>query len=235
MNLVPNVFPDPPTGYIEIEKIKSSKTWIAPEDGWFRFIGLAASGKGGRTVVASYGTKHCGGGGGGGSGGIIVSDFALLKGDTVHLSVNSGITITNEKTGKTANATAGGDGKDGEVKGAYYGAYGGDGGKGGTASGGNVKNQNGNAGSRGRSTSDLGESSSSSFYGEGDTNSCFGYSTQGGSGNNFPGTESYIVILRGNTNLTQTQLNAIDITTLILNNNRIKQEITGIVLRKNTQ
>lgn len=230
VNLVPNVFPDPPTGYIEIEKIKSSKTWIAPEDGWFRFIGLAASGKGGRTVVASYGTKHCGGGGGGGSGGIVVSDFALLKGDIVHLSVNSGITITNEKVGKNANATAGGDGKDGEVKGAYYGAYGGDGGKGGTASGGNVKNQNGDTGSRGRSTSDLGGSSSSSFYGAGDKNSCFGYSTTGGVGNGSAGSNAYIVVLRGNTNLNLSQINTLDITSLMLENNQIEQKFTQIML-----
>ena len=45
----------------------------------------------------------------------------------------------------------------------------------------------------------------------------------------------YIVALRGNTNLTQAQLNAMDITTLMLDNSRLEQEVTGIMLSQSAQ
>lgn len=94
VNLVPKVFSDPPTGYIEIEKIKSSKTWIAPEDGFFQFIALAASGDGGYCDSAMHGEQELAGGGSGGSGGIVVSNFTLNKGDSVNLSVGGSASIS---------------------------------------------------------------------------------------------------------------------------------------------
>ena len=58
VNLVPNVFPDTPTSYLELERVTSSKVFVAPEDGWFEFIGLAASGKGGSTSTMMHGKQY---------------------------------------------------------------------------------------------------------------------------------------------------------------------------------
>lgn len=60
-----------------------------------------------------------------------------------------------------------------------------------------------------------------------------GYSAYGGNGGagthmtGSLGNSAYAIILRGNTNLTQAQLNAMDITTLMLDNSRLEQEVTG--------
>ena len=230
MNLVPNVFPDPPTGYIEIKKIKSSKTWIAPEDGGLRFIGLAASGKGGYGVYGQWGTTHFAGGGGGGAGGIVVSDFPLKKGNAVNLSINGNIKITNDITGKIATAEQGGSGANGVSKDAYQGVYGGKGGKGGTADGGNFVNQSGSEGGAGGTTTSTSNIPESRLWGSGAVNRYSGYSTTGGVGNGSVGSQAYIVVLRGNTNLNLSQINTLDITSLMLENNQIEQKFTQIML-----
>ena len=72
------------------------------------------------------------------------------------------------------------------------------------------------------------------------TNSYEGYSTAAGMGlpsKNYKPNPAYgyIVALRGNTNLTQAQLNAMDITTLMLDNSRLEQEVTGIMLSQSAQ
>lgn len=236
VNLIPKVFPDEPTEYIEIEQVRSSKTWTAPEDGWFQFIGLAASGKGGIDAYGQYGTQHFGGGGGGGAGGITVSIFALSQGDEITLSVGLGVSITNKKTGETASADSGRSGSDGyesSISSQNY--YGGSGGAGGSASGGNVTNKKGPKGGDGGSTSDTSVTPASSLRGRGGRNAYEKYYTQGGSGGNYSGSSAYIVVLRGNTNLTQAQLNSYDISTLMLNNTQLEQEVTGILLSQSAQ
>ena len=229
VNLVPNVFPAEPTGWSEMQKYTTSTTFTAPEDGWFKFIGVAKSGEGGNsnTWTDPNGKRWRRGGGGGGAGGIVVSVFALTQGQTVTLTVGSYATI--QAQGQTATAGAGSDGYD-----AATGDSGGRGGRGGSASGGNLVNKAGASGGTGGFEIGLEEG------GWAGTNSYEGYSTAAGMGlpsKNYKPNPAYgyIVALRGNTNLTQAQLNAMDITTLMLDNSRLEQEVTGIMLSQSAQ
>lgn len=229
VNLVPNVFPAEPTGWSEMQKYTTSTTFTAPEDGWFKFIGVAKSGEGGNsnTWTDPSGKRWRRGGGGGGAGGIVVSVFALTQGQTVTLTVGSYATI--QAQGQTATAGAGSDGYD-----AATGDSGGRGGRGGSASGGNLVNKAGASGGTGGFEIGLEEG------GWAGTNSYEGYSTAAGMGlpsKNYKPNPAYgyIVALRGNTNLTQAQLNAMDITTLMLDNSRLEQEVTGIMLSQSAQ
>ena len=229
VNLVPNVFPAEPTGWSEMQKYTTSTTFTAPEDGWFKFIGVAKSGEGGNsnTWTDPNGKRWRRGGGGGGAGGIVVSVFALTQGQTVTLTVGSYATI--QAQGQTATAGAGSDGYD-----AATGDRGGRGGRGGSASGGNLVNKAGASGGTGGFEIGLEEG------GWAGTNSYEGYSTAAGMGlpsKNYKPNPAYgyIVALRGNTNLTQAQLNAMDITTLMLDNSRLEQEVTGIMLSQSAQ
>ena len=229
VNLVPNVFPAEPTGWSKMQKYTTSTTFTAPEDGWFKFIGVAKSGEGGNsnTWTDPNGKRWRRGGGGGGAGGIVVSVFALTQGQTVTLTVGSYATI--QAQGQTATAGAGSDGYD-----AATGDSGGRGGRGGSASGGNLVNKAGASGGTGGFEIGLEEG------GWAGTNSYEGYSTAAGMGlpsKNYKPNPAYgyIVALRGNTNLTQAQLNAMDITTLMLDNSRLEQEVTGIMLSQSAQ
>mgnify|MGYP000186330340 CR=1 FL=1 len=229
VNLVSNVFPAEPTGWSEMQKYTTSTTFTAPEDGWFKFIGVAKSGEGGNsnTWTDPNGKRWRRGGGGGGAGGIVVSVFALTQGQTVTLTVGSYATI--QAQGQTATAGAGSDGYD-----AATGDSGGRGGRGGSASGGNLVNKAGASGGTGGFEIGLEEG------GWAGTNSYEGYSTAAGMGlpsKNYKPNPAYgyIVALRGNTNLTQAQLNAMDITTLMLDNSRLEQEVTGIMLSQSAQ
>lgn len=229
VNLVPNVFPAEPTGWSEMQKYTTSTTFTAPEDGWFKFIGVAKSGEGGNsnTWTDPNGKRWRRGGGGGGAGGIVVSVFALTQGQTVTLTVGSYATI--QAQGQTATAGAGSDGYD-----AATGDSGGRGGRGGSASGGNLVNKAGASGGTGGFEIGLEEG------GWAGTNSYEGYSTAAGMGlpsKNYKPNPAYgyIVALRGNTNLTQAQLNAMDITTLMLDNSRLEQEVTGIMLSQSAK
>ena len=229
VNLVPNVFPAEPTGWSEMQKYTTSTTFTAPEDGWFKFIGVAKSGEGGNsnTWTDPNGKRWRRGGGGGGAGGIVVSVFALTQGQTVTLTVGSYATI--QAQGQTATAGAGSDGYDADT-----GHSGGRGGRGGSASGGNLVNKAGASGGTGGFEIGLEEG------GWAGTNSYEGYSTAAGMGlpsKNYKPNPAYgyIVALRGNTNLTQAQLNAMDITTLMLDNSRLEQEVTGIMLSQSAQ
>ena len=55
-----------------MQKYTTSTTFTAPEDGWFKFIGVAKSGEGGNsnTWTDPNGKRWRRGGGGGGAGGI---------------------------------------------------------------------------------------------------------------------------------------------------------------------
>ena len=229
VNLIPKVFPDEPTEYLEIERVTTSKEFVAPEEGWFEFIGLAASGKGGSSASRMFGKRYFGGGGGGGAGGVVVSVFALNQGDVVSLGVNGNVTISHGN--ETATATTGGPGGNGNVGTSPFYATGGSGGSGGSASGGNIANQPGGTGGRGRSVENENDTPESSLWGVGATNSYAGYSTSGGAGRNSAGSSAYIVVLRGNTNIPLSTQNAQNITALMLQMSRISQEQTSLLLQ----
>lgn len=179
-------FPSEPTSYIEIEKITNTTQWVAPEDGYFKFIGLAKSGDGGSND--SWNTTVYGGSGG--TGGIVASVFRLQKNDVVSITITNNVTI--KSSNETATATSGGNGTGGKIT--HPTGWSGDHGKGGaagSASGGNLANVTGRVGQNGAS------SGAGSSY----TNSYSGYSTTSGAGGaNNSGTNAYAVILRGNTN-----------------------------------
>ena len=232
VNLIPRVFPDPPTGYAEIEQIRTSKTWTAPEDGYFKFIGLAKSGDGGYSAANRRGY----GGGSGGSGGIVSSVFILNQGDTVSLTINKDIVIVNGL--ETANAYQGKDGQIGKTStnNSWTGSAG-RGGSAGTANGGNLINQNGIAGNNGKESDPTsGDWNPSVFGGKSVSNTYAGYSTKSGQGadrngmSQGTGTAAYVVVLRGNTNIPLDVQNARDITTNALAVTALAQEQTGILL-----
>lgn len=189
-------FPEKPdnNNYTEIEKILSSKKFIIPEDGWFKIIAVAKSGNGGggRRYITG-GRTYYDIGSSGGSGSIAVSVFALNKGTEIPINIEPDISISiNEET---MNARRGGNGIKGSTPAVSGGSKG-------IASGGNIENINGYDGNRGLSK--ISESSSSltvngvtTAYGEYTTTS--GNGTQFSNGNT--GTNAYVVILRGNTNI----------------------------------
>ena len=136
----------PPISYTELERPTSTKTWTAPEDGYYKFVGVAAAGGSGtarRIAGASYNVS----GGSGGSGGIVASVFKLKRGESVSLAVASG-DVTISYGSETANATHGQGGgssssePDNKVK---LGSPG----RAGTATGGNLINMNGKYGDLG--------------------------------------------------------------------------------------
>ena len=223
VNITPKVFPDPPTGYNEIEKIASSRTWVAPEDGYFKLIGLAQNGFAGRYgYIQGYDdVYYCGGGGGGGAGGITASQFTLKKGQIVEISVTGDISI--RCGAEVATATAGENGSDGKGTGQQgYHGVGGYGGYGGSAQGGNIANITGPAGGTGGISTgrDASEAVGKVKAGYTATNTYEGYTTGG----------AYVVVLRGNTNLSMVQQNAYDITDNSLEIAALAQEQTGLLL-----
>ena len=236
VNLVPYVFPDEPTSWSEISKPTANTVFYAPEQGWFKIIGVAKSGDGGMTdnTTSTTGDIVHSGGGGGGSGGIIACVFALEQGDSVSVSINGNVTVTHGDT--TAVATQGGNGGSGRYDGSG-GAHGvgGSGGNAGGASGANLVNQPGQRGGTGGW--DMDERSANiapwdQLYGSSKTNKYEAYSTTSGKGDGkSKGTAAYAVILRGNTNLPLDQLNAQEITTLSLAMTKLAQEQTGMLLQ----
>lgn len=200
-------FPSEPTSYSEIEKIRKTTQWIAPETGYFKIIALAKSGDGGTPAVVDSGSQLRYSAGGGGSGAIVVSIFKMSKGEKVFLTINSDVSVNFND--ETALATSG---KNGEGAKEQIGGYGRPG-TGGEATGGNAENINGTRGEVG----DGGHEEGIFPGGAGATNSYNGYSTTGGTGeglskntgyNKTPrtyGTAAYVVILRGNTNIPSPQ------------------------------
>lgn len=195
-------FPDEPTSYSEIEKLYATEQWAAPEDGYFEFIGLAASGRGGDGDRWTGGVTV--GGGSGGSGGITVSVFPLNKGDTVSLTIGGNVSISYGE--ETANAYQGGAGFRGHASGRYD-ADPGAGGAGGSATGGNITNVQGNRGNDGTYRR-AGNDDPAMVGGYPVTTSYSGYNTSSGAGawntgnsGGDTGTAAYVVVLRGNTNV----------------------------------
>lgn len=210
-------FPEEPTSYSEIEQIKGdSREWEAPETGWFKFIGLAASGNGGITLGA-YSGKTVQSSGGGGCGGIVVCVFALTKGETV--SINASYDVVVAHNGETATANHGNNGGNASDN------IPGNGGDGGNASGGNKENIPGTKGANGNNGSNAGYV----YGGNGSTNTYDKYSTVGGNGKGHTpsgvvqptnGTNACCVILRGNTNIASpSQVSALS---LIPKNNSVE-------------
>lgn len=147
-------FPADPTGYNLIETVTASKTFIAPEDGWYQIELFGRSGAGGTAaafVDTSYKTMYLhtvGAGGGGGGGAYCRTDkIKLNKNDLILVTIENTCTVsinaTTNETYSTMKCTTGSDGGNGTASGS--GSYRGDGGAGGVASGGTV-NQNGSAG-----------------------------------------------------------------------------------------
>lgn len=184
-------FPEEPTSYSEIEQMNSSREWEAPETGWFKFVGLAQSGAG--NSGNNYSGRDRVTGGSGGSGGIVVSVFALSKGEKVSITISGNVNINYGE--ESAKATAGKNGTAGVLDADGWGGRPGVGGAAGTASGGNLENIQGKKGTGGRmNVSSV--SSVSTVYEK--------YRTTGGYGqvNNVNhGTTAYVVVLRGNTNI----------------------------------
>lgn len=201
-------FPSEPTSYSEIEKIRKTTQWIAPEDGYFRFVGVATSGSGGSFTTKSHGagTPSYYSGGSGGSGGIVVSDYTLNKGDIVEFVVNGDVSFhkNNENIAKATRGTNGSSAQhiSSDTSNDRY--YNGAGGTAGTASGGNVANVSGTAGNKGVSNDSGGGAPVRTVWN--------GYYTSSGFGaiyreNRTPGTgtAAYAVVLRGNTNIPSPQ------------------------------
>lgn len=133
----------PPISYTELERPTSTKTWTAPEDGYYKFVGVAMGGYSGtarRTVGASYNVS----GGSGGSGGIVASVFKLKRGENVSLAVERG-DITISYGSETANATHGQAGGSSSSEPDNKASIGNPG-KAGRATGGNLINMNGKYG-----------------------------------------------------------------------------------------
>ena len=228
VNIVPDVFPAEPTSWSQISKVTSSTTFTAPEQGWFKFIGVAKSGDGGGgNTWSSTGTRYYRGGGSGGSGAIVASIFPLEQGETVTITLSSSATIICK--GESAYAGAGGNGGS-----AGTGDVGGRGGSAGTANGGNLINKNGSTGETGGFDTERNTGGSSC------TNTYEGFSTTSGAGGYAPGDQSmsadpksaFAVIFRGNPKLALAQQNALDITSLSLEMSRLAQNQTGILIKE---
>ena len=135
----------PPISYSEIERAEETTTWSAPEDGYYKFIGVAEGGRSGAAQRDPGGINNVSGGSGG-SGGIVASVFKLKRSESVSLAISGNVTIT--RGSETASATAGGSGgySISASSGTKIGIYG----KPGTATGGNLANINGEPGSPGK-------------------------------------------------------------------------------------
>ncbi len=205
-------FPAEPTAYNLIGTYTSSQTWTATENGYFQIEVFGASGKGGEAYAYyDYNKYRYDGnsGGGGGGGGYACSNIKLKKGDTADIvcgvvggtssaTINSSIENYSKIT-----VTSGANGTDATMRNELYW---GKGGAGGVASGGNVVNANGGAGSDG-SHADGGRSASGGAGGAagytggnaggagGGMNASYGATPAPGAGK-----AGFIKIYRGNTN-----------------------------------
>ena len=159
-----NAFPTEPTEYILLETVTASKTWTAPESGYFQIEVYGASGNGGkgwggRGTVGSgteddpVTTETCNMGGGGGGSGAYSSSLliALNVGDTIELvcgaigndtsaQIHSSVSDEDNLTMTCTSASSGSNAR-------FFVA--GTGGAGGVATGGNDQNINGNSGGKG--------------------------------------------------------------------------------------
>lgn len=235
IQIVPKVFPDPPASYNEIERIKSSKTWAVPEDGYFQIDAISKSGDGGKAKRYTSDRIYYGNGPSGGSGAVTRKSLIKLnKGDSVKISISSSSTrVEIPSAGIELEVSAGTNGKDRPSDG--QGAHGGSAGyvrKKGDKS---YDGENGiYAGSQAGTPGDGNISGSSSVS---TTNPWYSvYSGKGGGFANFEevppgkGSAAMVVIFRGNTNLSLSKINAQEITDLMLEMNQLSQNQTQIML-----
>ena len=218
---VKSAFPAEPTAYMLMAGYSDERTWVAPEDGWFQFELVGASGNGGASVISYIdlpdGTSRWVAvytGGGGGGGGFAASRVKMKKGDTAifaarsvgntsTVSFNSSIEsysvmqVTSAANGTKATESAVGVG-----------------GAGGVASGGNYINNNGGSGENGvKNTSQ----SADADGGAGGT--CYHNLNKGGNGGGYKsglrtseelGENAIIKVYRGNTNKTNEEIISAD-------------------------
>ena len=184
VNLIPEVFPDKPASeadYSLIETITSSKTWVAPEDGWFMVDVVSASGPGGSAWYNTYQSScACTSGGGGGSGAYARSIFSFTKGQSIPVTVGG-----NASFGSYLSATSGASGLSASSTSSSA-----RGGSGGTASGGTVSNVQGREGNAGTKASGSMEAELSSGGGSGGSAGGL-YPQQGGNGEQVGWTDTY--------------------------------------------
>ena len=203
----PKLIPDEPTSWELIKTDYNSGSFPFPETGYFKIVVAGGGGKGGNGSFQGPnigdgghdGYNKASGGDGGGSGGFAESKFLKRKGETVSYTVGS--TVTCEGMRATS-----GSGRNG-----------------GTASGGNLRNVQGEKGSPGQYDSDKSNMSVSADGGAGARNE-HSYGGSGGSasgdgsgGSGRPGSSgsrSCVKIYRGNTNLTLSERNAWEIANL---------------------
>lgn len=212
-------FPAEPTEYTLISQYTESRSFAAPEDGWFQIEVFGASGGGGSASAwegnDEYGDEvyRAAGGGGGGGGAYVCSQVKLRAGDTVALviggigtTVSAAVTSSAGESYALMQATAGAAGTNAT---AQYQNWFGHGGAGGVASGGNVANANGGSGTNGSWEEN---SSSSGNDARGGVGGVCGH-TGGNSGGNggrvdsnrvespTGGSRGFVRIYRGNTNI----------------------------------
>lgn len=195
-------FPSEPTEWSEVTRITNSTEYTFSEEGWFKIVAVAGSGRGANALEWNRDYRHCFSGGSGGSGGISVSKTSTQMNEKITINIsNNEITITElnmvSKPGWNASP--------GFITGPISGTISA-GGRAGSASGGNLENIPGKPGNNG----DYRNSSQSipSYLTPGSpvSTNYDKYSTTSGIGGRWPdgngseGTGAYVVILRGNTN-----------------------------------
>lgn len=234
-NIIPKVFPDRPASdddYTEIETVYESGTFVVPEDGWFKVVVTGRGNDGGTDTyptdvkynINSIVSVH--GGTGGQAGGAAISIFQFYKGEKIPYTISG-----NSATFKDMYGT------------------------GTTASGGNIGNYTGNkgqSGTYGSINAEDGKNYCSYVSGGAGGTGPTQYNPSGGKGANIEGTgwyqqtsfnkvgptepgkaaANYIKFFRGNTNLTLEQVNAQDITALLLDVDRVFQEQTSILMQQ---
>ena len=229
-NIIPKVFPEEPSSYLIIEDKMSSGDFEAPEDGWYQLAAVGAGGRGG-SGFHSPNNYHAAGGGGGSPGIAIKTNIKLSKGEKISCIISGNVTINDDTHNIHLKAGRGGEGGK-ATDGPGYPANNGYGGAAGNATGGdiNISGSRGNSGYPGEAADG------------GVTTNDFGISAYGGKGGYFTGwtdgslisptsgNAAFIRFYRGNTNLPLAQLNALDITEISLEMNRVAQEQTSVLL-----
>lgn len=215
-----SAFPAEPTEYTLINTFTTAQTYTATETGWYKVEVFGASGRGGYAYY-DYEAGDDGdiemraSGGGGGSGAYASSIVKLKVDDTIIISPGAvgSVSTATVKTSIDGEAydvltcTGAGNGGSGTLGPTANGA----GGAGGTASGGNLENINGNAGSKGTGGGyDIGYNTSANGGAggvavvDGGNAGGAGASALGNSSSTTSpgaGKAGFVKILRGNTNV----------------------------------
>ena len=234
VNIVPKVFPDRPESdddYTEILTVYESGTFMVPEDGWFKIVVTGRGNKGTDASRPPVGNPEYGivsmsarGGDGGQAGGAAISIFQFNKGEEIPYTISGNSAIFKDMRGTGT-----------------------------TASGGNIANYTGNKGSSGEidGVSARVNSYDDTVKGGYGGNGPSPFNPRGGNGANVYGTDwdekdenfgrvyqtggfdpepNFIKFFRGNTNLSLDQINAQDITGLMLEMSQLAQEQTSMLI-----